>query len=115
MPPPEPPRMERMIQQSVQQEEQQLRQQQQLHQRQHKHCSGLDIDFVLRHRNKKKLNAREQQERKNTLINGFYNLIGTAMVQNGYIISHRIPAYIQMNGPLVVGVVKSHITASKSL
>ena len=37
------------------------------------------------------------------------------MVQNGYFISHRIPAYEQMNGPLVVGVVKSHITASKSL
>ena len=124
---PEPPRMERMIQ-SVQKNEQQLRQQQlhqqqqlryhqlQQQQQQQQHCNGLDIDSVLRYRNKKKLNVIEQQTRKNILSNGFCNLIGTAMVQNGYIISHRIPAYEQMNGPLVVGVVKLHITdTSKSL
>ena len=49
------------------------------------------------------------------MIKGFCNLIGAAMVQNGYFISHRIPAYSQMDEPLVVGVVKLHITASKSL
>ena len=89
----------------------------------------MSFEFVLRRREKKRKKKRgktglddgksseekaiEQEVKGHMLIDGYCHLIGTAMVQNGYYISHQIPSYIQMNDPLVVGAVKSSITEKK--
>ena len=63
----------------------------------------------------KGLNVMEQQARESILINGFCDLVrATRMVQKRYFISHRIPAYGQMNYRLVVGVVNLYTIANKS-
>jgi len=50
----------------------------------------------------------KEEKDNNILTDGFCHLVGNAMVQNGFIISHQLESYQQMDDPLVYGVMKKN-------
>jgi len=79
------------------------------------HCTGLTIDFVVKKkyyrtdmRTPEQKAIKEEKDNK-ILTDGFCHLVGNAMVQNGFIVSHQLESYLRMDDPLVYGAVKKNI------